>query len=98
MSTRQTRRYCRNCQQHTLHAKETTMSFGWGLLLTILTAGLFLPFWLLITCAGFLRPYRCQTCGKAGHLSARGVLGAFLYLAIVIAGLITLFWLLATHL
>jgi len=36
-----------------------------GLLLTLLTAGLFLPIWLLIDVLGVLRPYKCQTCGRS---------------------------------
>lgn len=48
----------------TLHAKER-FSFGMGLLLTLLTAGLFIPIWLLIDVLGFVRPHKCQTCGRS---------------------------------
>lgn len=57
-------KHCRQCQRKTLHARER-FSDGWGVLLTILTAGLFLPIWLLIGVANSLTRYRCQTCGQA---------------------------------
>ena len=65
MSVKQSRRYCRSCGRKTRHAKNV-LGLGWGLLLTILTAGLFLPVWLIV---GLLNavfvPYRCQHCGGA---------------------------------
>lgn len=62
---KQSRRYCRACQRKTLHGKNV-LGLGWGLLLTILTAGLFLPIWLILGLwnAVFV-PYRCQQCGGA---------------------------------
>lgn len=63
MST-QVSRQCNVCKKPTLHEKQT-MSTGMCILLTIVTAGLFIPFWLFYS---FLilpfRPYRCQSCGK----------------------------------
>ena len=56
--------HCRYCQRRTLHSKER-FGCGMGLLLTLLTTGLFLPIWLLIDVLGVLRPYKCQTCGRS---------------------------------
>lgn len=62
MSTVQKQKFCRNCGKKTLFAKER-FSGGMGCLLTILTAGLFIPIWLLADGLSILRPYRCQQCG-----------------------------------
>lgn len=60
----QSRRNCRSCGRKTLHAR-ATLGTGWGCLLTVLTAGLFLPIWLLIgVWEGLAVPWRCQECGQ----------------------------------
>ena len=60
----QTQRHCRTCERKTLHARPTFSDTA-GCLLTLLTLGLFLPFWLLfkVTRAGD-GPWRCQVCGR----------------------------------
>ena len=62
MAVIQRRRFCRTCRRLTLHERRTFHG-GWGCLLSILTAGLFLPVWLLLVMLGLLVPYRCQRCG-----------------------------------
>lgn len=66
MAVKQISRHCRTCGRQTLHQKQI---FGgsWGCLLTLLTAGLFLPIWLLSDLLGILKPYRCQMCGSKKH-------------------------------
>jgi hypothetical protein len=64
MSVDQTQRHCKTCDKPTLHQR-STFSFGWGCLLTILTSGLFIPIWILISMFGLFKPWRCQVCGKA---------------------------------
>ena len=54
---------CHTCMKPTLHQKEI-FGFGWSCFFTILTGGIFLPFWLLMDLFGLLRSYRCQTCGR----------------------------------
>lgn len=61
---RQTSKFCKVCGRKTLHVK-TQLSNGMGCLLTLLTAGLFIPIWLLYSVLILpFRPFRCQTCGK----------------------------------
>lgn len=60
----QVSRHCAECGHKTLHVKEQ-MSNGMGCLITILTGGLFIPFWLFYSVLILpFRPYRCQQCGK----------------------------------
>ena len=63
MPTKQTSRYCRTCGKRTLHA---TSSFSMiaGVILSLITCGIFLPFWGFIMLGDMLRPWRCQMCGK----------------------------------
>jgi len=63
MATQQTSKWCKRCGGHRLHMRHT-FSFGWGCLLTILTAGLFLIVWLPLAFLDTTRPWRCQSCGK----------------------------------
>jgi len=63
MAVDQKQRYCRECQRNTLHVRHRTSEM-WGCLLTILTAGLWIPIWLLMSLFGALGAYRCQTCGR----------------------------------
>jgi hypothetical protein len=62
--SRQVSSFCKTCNRQTLHEKKY-ISNGMGCLLSILTAGLFLPVWLLwgVLVLPF-RPFRCQSCGK----------------------------------
>jgi hypothetical protein len=85
MAIRQSSMYCRGCGRRTLHQKEI-LSMAWGCLLTILTGLLFLPFWILADFCGFVKPYRCQVCGRARH----GGFASFTLLVIV-AALMALF-------
>jgi DNA-directed RNA polymerase subunit RPC12/RpoP len=60
----QVSRHCSECGRKTLHVKEQ-LSNGMGCLLTVITVGLFLPFWLAYSMLVLpFRPYRCQVCGK----------------------------------
>src|SRR5271157_105151 len=92
MSVTQSRSWCSTCQEHTLHERHF-FGAGWGCLLTILTGGIFIPIWLLISlCETVSNPPRCQKCG-GGHPSTMqaitigfllllvglGVLGWFVY-------------------
>jgi hypothetical protein len=54
---------------------------------TLLTAGLFLPVWLLADMAGALRPWRCQVCGQAAPRSLAGLLMVGLVLAVWVAAI-----------
>jgi len=60
------RRYCADCGQMRPFAKDGP-AHGLHLVLTILTAGLWLPIWLLAGLASALTPYRCTFCGKGRH-------------------------------
>lgn len=64
MAMDQASRRCRTCKRMTLHVR-SRMSEGWGCLFTILTLGLFLPIWLLMSVFGTFSSYRCQSCGRA---------------------------------
>jgi hypothetical protein len=62
MALLQTSRNCKNCGRRTLHARHV-LGLGWGLLLTIITAGLFIPVWMLIGILGAFQTWKCQSCG-----------------------------------
>lgn len=66
MPIQQTQRHCKTCGRKTLHACETFSFFG-GCLLTILTAGLFIPIWALLMIGDTMKPWICQQCGKSRH-------------------------------
>ena len=60
----QASKFCKVCQKHTLHEKQQ-LSNGTGCLLTVITCGVFLPFWLIYSILILpFRPFRCQTCGR----------------------------------
>jgi ribosomal protein L37E len=60
----QTQRYCRTCGRRTLHARGA-FGFGLGCFFSIITAGLFVPVWLLIkVCEALFQQWRCQACGR----------------------------------
>lgn len=62
MGLLQTSRHCRTCGKRTLHARKV-FSAGWGILLSLLTMGLFIPVWMLIGILGAFQSWRCQACG-----------------------------------
>jgi hypothetical protein len=63
MATQTKQGYCDQCHQNRMGSKEI-LGDGWGCLLTILTAGLFLLVWLPMKFfVEYPRPYRCQICG-----------------------------------
>ncbi|MGC1722937.1 MAG: hypothetical protein WA746_28505 [Isosphaeraceae bacterium] len=82
MSVTQSRYWCATCNQYTLHERHL-FGAGWGCLLTILTAGIFIPIWLLISlCETLSNPPRCQKCGE-GHTSiVQAITTGFLLLMI----------------
>lgn len=60
----QVSRYCKICGRQTLHEKQR-LDRGMGCLITVCTAGLFIPFWILYSVLVLpFRPFRCQSCGK----------------------------------
>jgi len=68
MGQMQTSRTCSRCRTKTLHARRT-LGAGIGIILTVITMGLFLPFWILIAIyEAICVPWRCQICGQARHL------------------------------
>ena len=67
MSVIQRSKHCKTCKQKTLH-QINKFSGGMGLLLTLLSGGLFLLLWLPIMFMESLKPYRCQLCGKGRHI------------------------------
>ena len=81
MAIRQRQFLCKQCGKSTLHQKET-FSGTLGCFFTLITAGLFLPFWLLADIVGLTRPYRCQTCGSAHRMSFMGAVLALLILGL----------------
>jgi len=62
MALDQKQKWCSDCNRNTLHIR-TRMSEGWGCLLTILTAGLFLPVWIIMSLFGTFSGWHCQACG-----------------------------------
>jgi hypothetical protein len=67
MGLAQTQEFCEVCGRQTLHARES-FSEGMGCLLTLLTGGLFLPLWIILTVRDARQPWRCQTCGQEDEL------------------------------
>lgn len=62
MGQKQTGRFCSHCQKNTM-AIGNTPNHLLHLVLTILTAGLWLPIWILV-CIGKIGGYRCSQCGS----------------------------------
>ena len=63
---KQSQRTCPICGRKTLHVQAQSIGDGFGCLLMILTAGLFLPVWfVLILIDALSQPWRCQTCGQS---------------------------------
>jgi hypothetical protein len=61
-------RYCQRCRAARLHVKYPTVKVGFGLFLTLITAGIFLPVWLLLFLVDMIRPYRCERCGSRNKI------------------------------
>ncbi len=60
----QAQRHCRLCGRKTLHAR-SSFGNGWGVFLSIITAGLFIPVWLGIgVLEALTQKWRCQACGQ----------------------------------
>ena len=74
MSIKQTSIHCERCQRSMLHAKQ---HFGGviGLFLTVLTLGLFLPFWLVLDHMNGKSAWKCQTCGRENRGKNKGIFG-----------------------
>lgn len=67
MSNQQSSKWCRRCKAYTLHQRPLkSVGCAGGVLLSILTLGLFFPFWILSTIfPGPAGPWRCQQCGRS---------------------------------
>lgn len=63
MAVDQKQRWCKDCRKKTLHVRHRVTEM-WGCALTIITCGLWLPIWLLMSLFGSLGSYRCQQCGR----------------------------------
>ena len=63
MSVKQSRRFCKDCERKTMHQKQY-FSTGMGIVLSILTVGIFIPFWAFIMLRDAVQSWRCQICGK----------------------------------
>lgn len=56
------RGYCPDCQKHVLY-RRTTPNHILHLILSVITAGLWLPVWIMVCCVQ--KPFRCPNCGHA---------------------------------
>jgi hypothetical protein len=63
MAAKQSRRHCKDCGRKTLHEKQY-FSLALGIILSLLTAGIFIPFWGFIMLRDAVQSWRCQICGK----------------------------------
>ena len=63
-----TRHQCKTCEQYRPFEKSGP-SHVLHLLLALITAGLWLPVWVLVCVSSALTPYRCKTCGEARRLT-----------------------------
>lgn len=86
MAQVQSQRQCDTCGRPTLHAKEA-LGMGWGLLLTLLTAGLFIPIWCIIGVSHAFEPFVCQTCGSNRSAQSERGIG---FVMLVLAGFVIL--------
>lgn len=76
--------YCPHCQANVLAERTSGISDGMGCLISLLTLGLFLPFFLLARIAADFRPYLCPHCGSPLKSDSKGWLGvALLILAVI---------------
>lgn len=81
--------FCKLCRKQTLHARDPGISDGAGCLLTLLTAGMFLPLWLLMSLLN--SAYMCQTCGTKNLTQAEKSHRVLLATLSVMAGTIWYF-------
>lgn len=63
MAVDQKQKFCKDCGKKTLHARNRTSELG-GCLLTIFTAGLWIPIWLIMSLCDTSKGFRCQACGR----------------------------------
>lgn len=59
------RKNCKTCGQPRLFEKDGTNHIL-HLLLTVFTAGIWLPIWLLVGLNNMMKPYHCPICGQKG--------------------------------
>jgi len=64
MAITQTTLFCKSCGRMTLHQK-SVFGVGWGLFLTFVTGGFFIPFWLILAIVDSSKPYFCLMCDDA---------------------------------
>jgi hypothetical protein len=64
MAITQTTLYCKSCGRMTLHQK-SVFGVGWGLFLTFVTGGFFIPFWLILAIVDSSKPFFCLMCDHA---------------------------------
>jgi hypothetical protein len=81
MAIDQDRRHCKICREYTLHARHRMGGFA-HFIITILTGGLWLPFWCL---SGLVGSYHCQRCGSRAHGS--GCVAVVVVALLLIVGL-----------
>jgi hypothetical protein len=67
MAISKARIYCKDCQANRLGEKQAT-SHVLHLILTVLTVGLWLPVWLLVSFINGIARYRCPVCGRPESL------------------------------
>ena len=64
-SERKKQKFCQYCGERTLHAKPT-FPVGWGIFLSLITLGLFVPLWIIGGVLDLARAWQCQRCGLKG--------------------------------
>lgn len=64
MAVDQKSKQCKFCGYPTLHVRHR-LSEMWGCLLTLLTLGLWIPIWIVMSLFGSMGKYRCQQCGNS---------------------------------
>lgn len=57
-------RFCKGCNEDVKVEKKETISMGMGILLSLITAGIFVPIWILIAIIDWIAPFRCSKCGR----------------------------------
>jgi hypothetical protein len=84
MGFEESSQFCTGCNRQTL-ARRKTPSHVLHLLLTIFTAGLWLPVWILC-CVRIGSGWRCATCGRItkGASSGSGLLAAAAVIVIIV--------------
>lgn len=67
MAIKFARRYCVPCEQYVLAQKQGPNHIL-HLLLSLITFGVWVPVWIIVTVWSWPTPYRCPTCGDVGEL------------------------------